>query len=91
MFDHTISVTIALTAVFGGAGNIVGPILGSLILMPISELTRAWMGSGGSGVDLMIYGAFIVLICVYEPDGLMGIARKTGRRLKARRERGLEA
>jgi branched-chain amino acid transport system permease protein len=90
MFDHTISVTIALTAVFGGAGNIVGPILGSLILMPISELTRAWMGSGGSGVDLMIYGAFIVLICVYEPDGLMGIARKTGRRLKARRERGLE-
>jgi branched-chain amino acid transport system permease protein len=89
MFNHTISVTIALIAVFGGAGNILGPILGSIILMPISELTRAWMGSSGSGIDLMIYGAFIVLMCVYEPNGLMGISRSVGRRLKARRERGL--
>ena len=86
MFDHTVSVTIALIAVFGGSGNIVGPIIGSIILMPISELTRAWLGSGGTGIDLMIYGAFIVLMCVYEPDGLTGIANKVGRRLKARRE-----
>ncbi|HOA15230.1 MAG TPA: branched-chain amino acid ABC transporter permease [Bacillota bacterium] len=86
MFDHTVSVTIALIAVFGGSGNIVGPIIGSVILMPISELTRAWLGSGGTGIDLMIYGAFIVLMCVYEPDGLTGIAAKVGRRLKARRE-----
>ncbi len=91
VFDHSVSVTIALVAVFGGSGNIIGPLLGALILMPISELTRAWLGSGGTGVDLMIYGAFIVLICIYEPDGLMGIARKAGRRLKARRERGLAA
>lgn len=91
VFDHSVSVTIALVAVFGGSGNILGPLLGALILMPISELTRAWLGSGGTGVDLMIYGAFIVLICIYEPDGLMGIANKAGRRLKARRERGLAA
>ena len=38
--------------------------------MPISELTRAWLGSSGTGIDLMIYGAFIVLMCVYEPEGI---------------------
>jgi len=59
--------------------------------MPISELTRAWMGSSGSGIDLMIYGVFIVLMCVFEPDGLMGIARKAGRRLEARREKEVAA
>ena len=91
MFDHTISVTIALIAVFGGSGNIIGPILGSVILMPISELTRAWMGSSGSGIDLMIYGVFIVLMCVFEPDGLMGIARKAVRRLEGRREKEVAA
>lgn len=89
IFDHTISVTIALIAVFGGSGNILGPILGAAILMPISELTRAWMGSSGSGIDLMIYGIFIVLMCVFEPDGLTGLAGKAGRRLEARRERRL--
>jgi branched-chain amino acid transport system permease protein len=75
MFNHTISVTIALIAVFGGAGTIEGPILGSAILIPISELTRAWMGSAGTGLDLMIYGAFIVLMCVYKPEGLVGLIR----------------
>ena len=83
MFNHNISVTIALIAVFGGTGNILGPILGSAILLPISELTRAWMGSTGTGIDMMIYGAFIVLICVYQPEGLMGVVRNIQARTKA--------
>jgi branched-chain amino acid transport system permease protein len=87
MFNHSISVTIALVAVFGGSGNIIGPVLGSAILMPISELTRAWLGSSGTGIDLMIYGAFIVLMCVYEPEGLVGMARRIGTSIKAQRER----
>lgn len=88
MFNHNISVTIALIAVFGGTGNIAGPILGSAILIPVSELTRAWMGSSGTGIDLMIYGAFIVLICVYQPEGLMGIVRSIAQRTRTRREGG---
>lgn len=87
MFNHSISVTIALVAVFGGSGNIIGPILGSAILMPISELTRAWLGSSGTGIDLMIYGAFIVLMCVYEPEGIVGMARRAGKAMGAGRER----
>ncbi|NLY51674.1 MAG: branched-chain amino acid ABC transporter permease [Firmicutes bacterium] len=83
MFNHNISVTIALIAVFGGTGNILGPILGSAILLPISELTRAWMGSTGTGIDMMIYGAFIVLICVYQPQGLMGVVRNIQARARA--------
>ncbi len=87
MFNHSISVTIALVAVFGGSGNIIGPILGSAILMPISERTRAWLGSSGTGIDLMIYGAFIVLMCVYEPEGIVGMARRAGKAMGAGRER----
>jgi branched-chain amino acid transport system permease protein len=73
VFNHTISVTIALIAVFGGVGNIFGPLLGSAILVPVSEYTRALLGAGGRGIDLMLYGAFIVLICVFEPDGVVGL------------------
>ena len=46
MFNHTISVTIALIAVFGEAGTIEGPILGSAILIPISELDQGLDGFG---------------------------------------------
>lgn len=86
MFNHTISVTIALIAVFGGTGNIAGPILGAAILVPVSELSRAWLGSRGTGIDLMLYGAFIVLICVYQPEGLMGIVQSVRRKTLSRRE-----
>ena len=88
MFNHNISVTIALIAVFGGAGNIAGPILGAAILIPVSELTRAWMGASGTGIDLMIYGAFIVLICVYQPQGLMGIVDTAAKKAGALRKGG---
>ncbi|MCR4424706.1 MAG: branched-chain amino acid ABC transporter permease [Firmicutes bacterium] len=89
VFNHLISVTIALIAVFGGTGNIAGPILGALILVPISELTRAWLGAGGKGIDLMIYGAFIVVICVFEPEGLVGIIRRVGRSARGGEKRGV--
>lgn len=76
VFNHTISVTIALIAVFGGVGHIAGPLLGSAILVPVSEYSRALLGGGGRGIDLMLYGAFIVLICVFEPGGVVGLFTK---------------
>lgn len=81
VFNHTISVTIALIAVFGGVGHIAGPLLGAAILVPVSEYSRALLGAGGRGIDLMLYGAFIVLICVFEPGGVVGLF--TRRRLTA--------
>ncbi|MGE5552974.1 MAG: branched-chain amino acid ABC transporter permease [Betaproteobacteria bacterium] len=76
VFNHTISVTIALIAVFGGVGHLAGPLLGSALLVPLSEYSRALLGSGGRGIDLMLYGAFIVLICIFEPDGVVGLFRR---------------
>ncbi len=76
VFNHTISVTIALIVVFGGTGHIAGPLLGAAILVPISEYSRALLGAGGRGIDLMLYGAFIVLICIFEPDGVVGLFRR---------------
>ncbi|MGI6036705.1 MAG: branched-chain amino acid ABC transporter permease [Limnochordia bacterium] len=73
VFAHEISVTTALTGIFGGIGHLAGPILGSLILTPLSEYTRAWLGAGGTGIDMMIYGGFIVIICVVEPKGVVGL------------------
>ena len=62
-------------AVMGGAGTLWGPIIGAAVLVPLSELTRVYFGGTGGTLDLMIYGALIVLICIFKPEGLVGVVK----------------
>lgn len=75
-----ISVQIVLISMLGGAGSVMGPIIGAAILMPISEITRVMLGHKGTGIDMMIYGALITLISVYQPKGVWGLFTKIGKR-----------
>jgi branched-chain amino acid transport system permease protein len=77
-----ISVQIVLVAMLGGAGTIMGPVVGAAILLPLSEITRVWLGYKGTGVDMMIYGALIMLISAYQPQGVWGFLTSIGRRAK---------
>jgi branched-chain amino acid transport system permease protein len=67
------SILIALPAVLGGVGTLWGPLLGSAVLIPVSELSRSYLGSSGGGVDLMIYGGLIVAVSLARPAGLVSL------------------
>ena len=73
-----LSILIALPAVLGGVGTLWGPLLGAALLIPLSELTRSYLGGSGQGVDLMIYGGLIVIVALARPAGLVSLfgARK---------------
>ncbi|MEE8636157.1 MAG: branched-chain amino acid ABC transporter permease [Acidiferrobacterales bacterium] len=73
VFPLTLSILVLLIAVMGGVGTLWGPIIGAAVLVPLSEFTRIYLGGTGGSVDLIIYGALIVLICVFRPVGLLGI------------------
>ena len=73
VFPLTLSILVLLMAVMGGVGTLGGPIIGAAVLIPLSELTRVYLGGTGGAVDLVIYGALIVLVCVFKPEGLIGI------------------
>jgi branched-chain amino acid transport system permease protein len=75
-----ISVQVVLVSMLGGAGTILGPVVGAVILVPISEITRVELGHKGTGVDMMVYGALIWLISVYQPKGVWGWLVSLGRR-----------
>jgi len=77
-----ISIQIVLVAMLGGAGTIMGPVIGAAILLPLSEYTRVWLGYKGTGVDMMIYGALIMVISAYQPQGVWGFLTSIGRRAK---------
>ncbi|MFX9123751.1 hypothetical protein ABTN41_19995, partial [Acinetobacter baumannii] len=59
--------------VLGGVGTLWGPIIGSAVLTPVSEISRSYLGGSGSGVDLMIYGALIVGVALLRPQGLVSL------------------
>ena len=63
------SLLMALPAVLGGIGTLWGPVLGAAILIPMTELTRSYIGGSGRGVDLIVYGTLIVLISLALPRG----------------------
>jgi len=67
------SLLMALPAVLGGIGTLWGPMLGAVILIPLTELTRSFIGGSGRGVDLIVYGTLIVLISLARPQGLVGL------------------
>ena len=70
-FGPTISIQGLLPAIVGGAGTVVGPVLGSFVLTPISEITRAVL-RGRAGADIMLYGLVLILVISFLPQGLMG-------------------
>lgn len=77
-----ISIQIVLISMLGGAGSIMGPVIGAAILMPVSEITRVMLGHKGTGIDMIIYGALITLISVYQPKGVWGLFSNFGKRAK---------
>jgi branched-chain amino acid transport system permease protein len=69
--DLSLSVLIALPAVVGGIGTLWGPLLGAAVLIPVQQLSVAWLGSAAGGIDLMVYGALIMALALARPEGLV--------------------
>jgi branched-chain amino acid transport system permease protein len=66
-----ISVKMVIMAALGGAGLLLGPLMGAVILVPLEELSNSWLGGVGPGVTFMVYGAIIVVIARLQPGGLL--------------------
>jgi branched-chain amino acid transport system permease protein len=65
-----------MAAVVGGIGHLWGAVLGSLILIPISQIMSTTLGTGplaGRGIDLIVYGLIIMVIAAVRPAGLLSL------------------
>lgn len=70
VFGIPLSVDIIIRPVVGGAGTVVGPILGSFILSPLAELARYYFAQGGwHGAHLIAYGVLLIGIVLFLPEG----------------------
>ena len=90
-FGVTVSVQILLRPIVGGVGTIWGPFVGALLLTPLAEMTRAFVRTppaylssiqGRAGVDIMLFGAILVIVILFMPHGIMGAGRSLWRSLR---------
>jgi len=65
-----LSFEIAFIALIGGRGSIVGPVLGALLLRPVSDFSRIYFGATLPGLHLIIFGTVLILVMIYLPRGL---------------------
>ncbi len=75
VLSDILTVQIVIVAILGGAGTIYGSLIGAFIMVPLMEYTRAFLGAR-SGLDLIVLGSLIILICVLYPHGLIKLIGK---------------
>ncbi len=80
-----LSIKMALVAILGGVGTLLGPVVGAVVLTVIEEVTRVVFGGSGRGTDTIIYAALIIVIAVYYPNGVLGWWRERRLRRSAAR------
>jgi len=81
VFGIPLSVEIIIRPIVGGAGTVLGPLLGSFILSPLAEISRTYFAQGGwSGVHLIVYGLLLISVVLFLPRGaypaLVRLAKK---------------
>ncbi len=74
------SVEMLLVSMVGGAGTILGPLIGSFTLMTINELTRGLASTlpalkNVQPLSLVVYGIMLIIIVARLPNGLAGLIR----------------
>ncbi len=73
-YGPAMSVNALLAPLIGGAGTVLGPLIGAVALGSLAEVTSAWLGKQ-PGVNLLAYGVLLLLILRFLPNGLMGLWR----------------
>lgn len=80
-FGHAVSNNAIITAVLGGVGMLWGPLVGAIIVAPLSDLVAAllrnppeWLAflSGQSGLDIVIYAVILIACVLVLPKGIVG-------------------
>lgn len=84
VFGFDVSLQFMLVSFIGGASNVWGPLVGSLLLTPLSEFMRNQY-SDIQGLPLFVYGTAIIVVMLWLREGLVPAAVRLIRRFAAKR------
>jgi len=71
VFRVIVTIQMIIMAVFGGAGTVVGPLLGALVLASISEVLSTQLVA----LAELFNGLIVILVVLFMPKGLLEVVR----------------
>jgi branched-chain amino acid transport system permease protein len=72
VFPLITTITMIIMCLFGGAGTVLGPVIGAVLLSIMQELVWARF----LFVHQAIFGGLIIAVVLLMPKGILGIARQ---------------
>jgi branched-chain amino acid transport system permease protein len=67
-----VSLQIVFAAIAGGMYAMLGPTVGALLTIALTEGLRVWFGASFVGAANAIYGILLILFVVFMPRGILG-------------------
>lgn len=81
MFSLTLfSLQPALNGIIGGMGTIWGPVVGAVIMTPLGEYLRFYLGTIQQGLNFVVYGVVLIITVNFIPGGIVSLIK--ARRVK---------
>lgn len=73
-FTISIAAQMVLMAIIGGRGTVAGPVLGAIVMVTLNETAVTKLGS--SELNIVFTGAFLVLVVIFLPRGIVGTLKQ---------------
>ncbi len=67
-----VSLQMVFGVIAGGMFVMLGPTVGAILLLALSESLRVLIGNQVLGVDLTIYGLLLIIFIIFMPKGILG-------------------
>jgi branched-chain amino acid transport system permease protein len=71
-----LSIKILLIALLGGRRSIWGPLVGAVVMIPLTEVTNAYFGSVRPGISNLLYSIVLIIVVLFAPNGIIRIFKK---------------
>jgi branched-chain amino acid transport system permease protein len=73
-FGFELSIGMVLMGVIGGIGTLWGPVLGAAVFYPVRQIVLSQPNL--VAFNLLVYGGLLIVIVLFEPRGLVGLAER---------------
>jgi ABC-type branched-subunit amino acid transport system ATPase component/ABC-type branched-subunit amino acid transport system permease subunit len=83
VFGMLVSAQALTVSMFGGVGSVWGPLIGAVVLIPVSEILHAELGARIPGIQGVIFGGAIITVILVAPEGVFWKVRDYLRRRRA--------
>jgi branched-chain amino acid transport system permease protein len=96
VFGVLVSAQALIVAMFGGVGTVWGPVIGALVLVPLSAFLDAELAEVLPGIQGVVYGVAIIAVVILAPEGVFwkirdALARRRPAHHEAKSHGALEA